>query len=358
MKKVLEGGRYILGDQVARFESEFAEYLGAGDGVSVASGTDALVLALWACGVGPGDDVVTPSHTAVATVAAIRLRGATPVFIDIERETMVASADEVRRWSGARTKAIVVVHLYGHPVDLDAMRESADGLGVPLIEDCAQAHGATFRGLRVGSVGDFGCFSFYPTKNLGALGDGGFVATRRADLASTVRRLREYGWVSRYISQTEGMNSRLDELQAAVLRVKLRRLDEDNGRRREIAAIYSARLRGLPLELPVTRAWADHCFHQYVVRTPYRDDLGAFLKSRGIGTLVHYPYPVHKQPGYAAFAPPDRPLVETQRAADQVLSLPMFPELTDGQVQRVCTVVREYFETAGGLSSGDLGGTC
>lgn len=344
--RVLESGWYILGSEVTAFEREFAAYLGVKQAVGVASGTDALSLALRACSVGSGDFVLTVSHTAVATAAAIGLCGATPVFVDIGPDEYTMDPDRledsIKGFSGGHLKAVVPVHLYGHPVDMGAIAGVARRYDLRVIEDCAQSHGATFRGRRTGTLGDIGAFSFYPTKNLGALGDGGMVVTDDPDLAENVRLLREYGWKERYVSTVEGQNSRLDELQAAVLRVKLPFLDAENESRRGIAAIYESVLAGIGLLLPKTGSDVAHVFHQYVIRTPRRDALKAYLKERGIGTLIHYPVPVHLQPAYAGRSRGEEHLPNTENIAGQILSLPMFPELREEQARIVAREIREW----------------
>jgi dTDP-4-amino-4,6-dideoxygalactose transaminase len=344
--RVLESGWYILGGEVVAFEREFAAYLGTKHAVAVASGTDALHLSLRACGVGPGDFVLTVSHTAVATVAAIGLCAASPVFVDIVPDgyTMdpVHLEDAVRGFRGGRLKAVLPVHLYGHPADMDAIVGIARRHDLRIVEDCAQSHGATFRGKRTGTLGDIAAFSFYPTKNLGALGDGGMVVTDDPDLAENVRLLREYGWKERYISAVEGQNSRLDELQAAVLRVKLSHLDAENESRRRIAAIYESILTGIGLVLPKTGSGVAHVFHQYVIRTPRRDALKTYLKDKGIGTLIHYPVPVHRQPAYAGRSRGEERLPNTEKIAGQILSLPIFPELRQEQARTVAREIREW----------------
>jgi dTDP-4-amino-4,6-dideoxygalactose transaminase len=343
--RVLASGWYILGQEVAAFEREFAAYIGRRHGIGVANGTDAVVLALRAIGVGPEDYVVTVSHTAVATVAAVELAGAKPLLIDIDPATYTMDAAELARILAAppgRIAAILPVHLYGQAAALDAIMPLARRYGVPVIEDCAQCHGAMHAGRRTGSIGDIAAFSFYPTKNLGALGDGGIVVTEDDGIAERLRALREYGWRERYVSDSLGMNSRLDEMQAAILRVKLAGLDVDNARRAAIADAYDKGLSGLPLVLPARRAGASHVFHQYVVRSPDRDRLRDTLKQRGIGTNIHYPVPVHRQPAYqnrVALGPSG--LVESERAACDVLSLPMYPQLGDGEVARVIAALRE-----------------
>jgi dTDP-4-amino-4,6-dideoxygalactose transaminase len=333
IRKVLDSGRYILGHQVAAFEREFAAYLGVNHAVGVASGTDAIALALRACGIAPGDTVVTVSHTAVATVAAIELAGAAAVFADIDPATYTMDAASLQRALDATplVKAVIPVHLYGRPADMPAILPIAARRGLRVIEDCAQAHGASIDGKKCGAWGDIAAFSFYPTKNLGALGDGGAIATRDSGLAEQARLLREYGWRERYISAAAGMNSRLDELQAAILRVKLRHLDADNEQRRAIAAIYSG-------AAPQTGC----AYHQYVIRSPRRDALREHLAANGIGAAVHYPVPVHCQPAYAGRVPIAVSLNHTERAAREVLSLPMYPELPLGEARRIASLIRGW----------------
>jgi hypothetical protein len=345
--QVIESGSYILGREVQGFEQEFSAFMGVSHGVGVASGTDALILSLRALGLGPNDYVATVSHTAVATVAAIELAGAKPLLVDIEPRTCTMSpqalADALARPPG-RIAAVMPVHLYGQPADLAAIEPATKLAGAALVEDAAQCHGALLGTRTVGSIGRLGAFSFYPTKNLGALGDGGMVVTGEDALAERLRALRQYGWRSRYVSDIAGVNSRLDEVQAAILRVRLTMLEAENQRRREIAAAYDSGLAGLPLRLPARRSGATHVFHQYVVRTPRRDALQRALRERGIGTNIHYPVPVHLQPAYQgrlAIGPSG--LAETERAAREVLSLPMFPQLTEEQVGRVISAVHGAF---------------
>jgi dTDP-4-amino-4,6-dideoxygalactose transaminase len=342
--QVIESGTYILGPEVQGFEQEFSAFLGVSHGVGVASGTDALILCLRALGVGADDYVVTVSHTAVATVAAIELAGARPLLVDIEPGTGTMSpralADVLARPPG-RIAAVMPVHLYGQPADLTAIEPAVKLAGAALVEDAAQAHGALLGARTVGSIGRLAAFSFYPTKNLAAIGDGGMAVTGDDALAERLRALRQYGWRSRYVSDIAGVNSRLDEIQAAILRVRLTMLEVENQRRREIAAAYDSGLAGLPLQLPARRSDATHVFHQYVVRTPHREALQRALRERGIGTNIHYPVPVHLQPAYrgrVAIGPSG--LAETERAAREVLSLPMFPQLTEEQVSRVISGVR------------------
>ena len=339
----LEGGWYILGAQVSAFEEEFAAYLGLNSAVGVASGTDAVLLALRACGIGPGDEVITVSHTAVATVAAIELSGALPRLVDVEPDGLTMDAGQLRAAITSRTKAIIPVHLYGGPAQMDEILLIAREHGLIVIEDCAQAHGAAYRGRMVGTMGDAAAFSFYPTKNLGAMGDGGAVATSRADVAERLRLLRQYGWQERYVSAIAGYNSRLDELQAAILRVRLRHLDEENEARRRLAAAYDAHLSHLPVECPVVRPDDYHVYHLYAIQSKRRDELRAFLGARGIGTAVHYPVPVHLQPAYARLGYGLGSLPVTERAAGRLLSLPMFPDLPSDSPAAVATSIAEFF---------------
>ena len=337
--RVLESGRYVLGPEVAAFEQELAAYVGVRHAIGVGSGTEALHLALRACGVGAGDEVVTVAHTAVATVAAIELAGAIPVLVDIDASTYTLDPGRLEAAIGARTKAVIAVHIYGQPADLAPIAAIVKHRGLRLIEDCAQAHGARYGGRVVGSFGDIAAFSFYPTKNLGAIGDGGLVATADAGLAEQARLLREYGWAERYVSRVPGWNTRLDELQAAILRVKLRYLDAENSARSRIAAQYRSLLQGSDITLPVEREGALHAYHLFVVRSARRDALVAHLERSGVRALVHYPVPVHLQPAYRGRLRGRDALPETELAARQVLSLPMYPELADQDVRRVADAV-------------------
>jgi dTDP-4-amino-4,6-dideoxygalactose transaminase len=340
--RVLGSGRYILGEEVERFETEFAAYVGVGYGVAVGSGTDALYLALRACGIGPGDEVITVPHTAAATVAAIELCGALPVFVDIDLGAYVMDPRELESAITQRTKAIIPVHLYGNPADMAGIGAIARRAGLWIVEDCAQSHGAAYRGRKTGAWGDVGAFSFYPTKNLGALGDGGMVVTNRGELAERVRSLREYGWRERYVSEIAGVNSRLDELQAAVLRVKLRYLDEENTRRRSLAHTYDGLLSQTGLGLPRPLPGSDPVYHQYVVRSSRRNELRAYLASAGIDTIVHYPVPVHLQPAYQHLAERVGALPNSEQAAREVLSLPLHPHLSLENVHEVARTIYRW----------------
>lgn len=348
--QVLEGGRYILGEQVVAFEGEFAAFCGVAHAVGVGCGTAALHLALAACGVGPDDEVITVPHTAVATVAAIELVGARPVLVDIDSTRYTLAPDRLKAALTPRTRAIIPVHLYGCPADLAPIVEIAWRHHLFVVEDCAQAHGAVYRGRPVGSWGHMAAFSFYPTKNLGAYGDGGMVTTNDPELAERVRLLRQYGWRERYVSHVKGTNSRLDELQAAVLRVKLRYLEEWNERRRWLAHLYTERLAGLAVSAvegggvitPYEPDDTKHVYHLYVVRHPRRDELRAFLHERGIGSLVHYPVPVHLQPAYRDLGYQAGDFLCAEAAAREVLSLPLYPELREKEVATVADAVRAF----------------
>lgn len=344
--RVLERGRFILGEEVAAFEHEFVAFCGVAYAVGVGSGTEALQLALRACGIGPGDEIITVSHTAVATVAAIEMAGARPVLVDVDPRRYTIDPAKVEEQITASTRAILPVHLYGCPADMVSLLEIARRHHLLVIEDCTQAHGALYKGRPVGSWGDLAAFSFYPTKNLGAYGDGGAVVTHNPVLAERVRLLREYGWAERYVSHIKGMNSRLDEIQAAILRVKLRHLEAWNKRRRQIAAMYQEHLADAAsrwgLTLPEEPEGARHVYHLYVVRHPRRDALRRFLEERGIGTLIHYPVPVHLQPAYADLRYREGSLPVTEALSREVLSLPMYPELTDAEVRMVSEALREF----------------
>jgi dTDP-4-amino-4,6-dideoxygalactose transaminase len=337
VRGVLERGWYVLGPEVEAFETEFAAYCGARYAVGVGSGTEALHLALWACELGPGDEVITVAHTAVPTINAISLTGARPVFVDVDAATRTMDPVAAAAAVTSRTRALLPVHLYGHPADMGPLQALARERGLALIEDAAQAHGAAYHGTRAGRLGDLAAFSFYPTKNLGAYGDGGMVVTDDATLAERLRLLRNYGQTDRYHHQIEGLNSRLDELQAAVLRVKLRHLDAWTAARRERAARYTARLRNVTL--PTEAAWAQHVYHLYAVEVPRREAVQAALAAAGIGTLVHYPIPAHLQPAYAHLGIARGSLPVTERLADTVLSLPLYPELPLDQIDEVAATL-------------------
>jgi dTDP-4-amino-4,6-dideoxygalactose transaminase len=348
--RALGSGWYILGAEGRAFEAEFAACLGAAKAVGCGNGTDAIALALRGLGIGTGCTVATVSHTAVATVAAIEMVGATPLLLDIEPDHYTLDPAELEAVLNhpppglPPLRAAIPVHLYGQAAYMECILAACAPHGVSVIEDCSQAHGATFGGAHVGTLGTIGTFSLYPTKNLGALGDGGIVATNDEALAERIAALRQYGWRTHYVSDEKGINSRLDELQAAILRVKLKRLDEGNARRRAIAAAYDEALQDTAVRPPARRDDTEHVFHQYVVRIPgdARDAVRARLRELGVGTGIHYPVPVHLQPAYrdrVALGP--AACRHTAKAAGEVLSLPMFPELTDDQVAAVCVALRK-----------------
>jgi len=339
--RVLDSGWFILGPECEAFERELAAAFGAREAVAVANGTDALMLALESLGIGPGDEVVTSTLSAAFSGLAIRRAGATPVFVDLDPRTLNLSPEAVERALTPRTRAIMPVHLYGHPADLDPLLELCRRHGLRLVEDACQAHGAQYKGRTVGTLGDVGGLSFYPTKNLGAFGDGGAILVNDPERARRLRQLRNGGQSDRYKHELVGVNSRLDELHAAVLRAKLRHLDEWGRRRRALAALYHQELQGCGLELPEEQPYARAVYHLYVIRHDRRDALMAALKERGVGTLIHYPIPLHLQP---CFAGPggqagSRPVAE--REAGRILSLPMYPELAEEQVRFVARAVRE-----------------
>jgi dTDP-4-amino-4,6-dideoxygalactose transaminase len=348
IRSALEQPHFVLGPVVERFEHEFAAFEGSAHGVGVNSGTDALQLALRALGVGRGDEVITVAHTAVATVAAIEMTGATPVLVDVELPWMTidpaAAADAV----GPRTAAIVAVHLYGQVADLAALADLCDRCGLALIEDCAQAHGATWAGKHVGTFGRAAAFSFYPTKNLGTVGDGGMVTTDDAELAARIRMLRQYGWDESRSSVAAGVNSRLGPIEAAILSVKLRHLPGTLAARHAVAQRYGAGLLNLPLMLPAERPQAHQAHHLYVPQcgdVATRDSLLRHLERRGVVAGVHYPVPVHLQPAYRDRVDA-RELTQTEELAGRVLSLPIYPELTSTQQEHVMAATREHFEGA------------
>ncbi len=339
---VLSAGQYIQGPQVSAFEKEFASFCAARFCVGVASGTDALVVALLAAGVGSGDEVITVSHTAVATVAAIEQVGAVPVFADIDEVSRCMNPAAIPPLISSRTKAIIPVHIFGQPADMPTISAIAEVNGLIVIEDCAQAHGTEISGKRVGTFGHAATFSFYPTKNLGAIGDGGAVVTNSPEFADSCRSLREYGWKERYVSVQTGVNSRLDEVQAAILRVKLPHLAADNARRRHIAEQYRQTLEGSRIISPAIIGDTLHAMHLFVVECEDRDGLASHLARCGISTARHYPLAVHQQPAYAGRIRGAGALPVTERLYDRILSLPMFPELTDADVERVCTALKNW----------------
>lgn len=325
--RVLDSGWYILGPEVEAFEEEWAAYCEAGHAVGVGNGLDALTLALRALDIGPGDEVIVPSNTYIATWLAVSAVGATPVPVEPDPATYNIDPTRIAAVITPRTRALLPVHLYGQPADLDPILAIADQYNLAVVEDAAQAHGARYKGNRIGSHGDVVCWSFYPGKNLGALGDAGAITTNRGDLADRIRMLRNYGSREKYVNEVQGMNSRLDPIQAAVLRVKLKVLDEWNTRRCRIAALYTQELAGTPLRLPHTPEWAKPVWHLYVIRSSERDALQERLSAAGIGTLIHYPIPPHRQEAFPGQVSSELPLAES--IAAEILSLPIGAHLSD-----------------------------
>jgi dTDP-4-amino-4,6-dideoxygalactose transaminase len=343
IKRVLESGRYILSEEVKCFEQEFSVFNGSPFAVGVGSGTEALHLALAALSIGSGDEVITVSHTAVATIAAILLVGAKPVLVDIDPNTYTLDPKKLGAAITSRTRAVIPVHLYGQAADLDAIKEITHSKNIKIIEDCAQAHGARSGAARVGTRGDLGCFSFYPTKNLGALGDGGIITCHESSIEKKIRLLREYGWAERYHSHIVGWNSRLDELQAGILRVKLKYLDHDNSKRMALAQIYKDQLSNLDLILPFTKNGNTHVYHLFVLALTQRDKLQKFLASQEIQCGIHYPIPIHQQLAYREKLGVSGRLEITEKIANQILSLPLYPELEFSDVQTVALAIKGFF---------------
>lgn len=344
---VVASGWYILGSEVDRFEQVFAAYCGVDHCVGVANGLDALHLILRGYGIGERDEVIVPSNTYIATWLAVSHAGATPVPVEPDERTCNLDPSHIEAAITPRTRAIIAVHLYGQPADMDAINAVAKKHGLKVIEDAAQAHGARYKGRRVGSLGDAAGFSFYPGKNLGAIGDGGAVTTRDPELADRIRVLRNYGSRVKYHNEIRGFNSRLDELQAAILREKLKKLDEWNSRRTAIASAYLEQLKGVPLVLPTVPDWADPVWHLFVVRTPQRDALQKHLADQGIGTMIHYPIPPHLQPAYTDLGYGEGAFPVSERIHREVLSLPMGPHLTEEQVKSTTRVINSF---ASGIS--------
>ena len=347
VSETLASAQYVLGKEVAAFEEEFAAYSGGQFGIGVNSGTSALHLALLAADIGPGDEVITVSCTFVATVAAIDYAGAQPVFVDVDPITLNMDPSKLEAAITERTKAIMPVHLHGQPADLDPILDIARRNNLVVIEDAAQAHGAEYKGRRAGSIGDLGCFSFYPGKNLGACGEGGMVVTNNEEYASRIRMLRDWGQERKYHHVYKGFNYRMEGIQGAVLRVKLRHLDAWTEARREHAQSYTELLADSGIHTPVQADYARHVYHVYAVRIPGRDAIQEALQARGIQTAIHYPIPVHLQKAYTEFGYSEGDLPVTEQAAKELLSLPMFPELTQDQVAEVCEVLREEIGRAG-----------
>lgn len=344
IERVLATNWFVLGSELEDFEQAFAAFCGVDHCVGVANGTDAIELALCACGIGPGDEVIIPAFTANFTALAVSATGATPVLVDVTEDTATLDPALIEPALTPATRAIVPVHLYGRPADMGPINAAAKRHGLHVIEDVAQAHGARYGGRPVGSLGDLGAFSFYPTKNLGAYGDGGAVVTQSAELAARLRLLRHGGIAEGYMSVVKGRNSRLDDLQAAILRAKLAHLDAWSERRRAIALAYSQALGGVEaLETPAAAAESFHVFHLYVIESEQRDALASFLAERGIGTKVHYPHALHQLAAYPEWHGLAGRFPNAERLAGAVLSLPMFPEMTDGEVAAVSAAVLDFF---------------
>lgn len=339
LTSVLYSGNYILGQEVTAFEKNFANFIGLNHCVTVNSGTDAIILALKALGIGAGDEVITVSHTAVATVAAIELCEATPVLVDVDPTSYCLNPEMLETVVNEKTKAILPVHLYGHAADMPSIMAFAKGHGLFVIEDCAQAHGTSLNGQTVGTFGDLACFSFYPTKNLGAIGDGGAVLTNQSALAEKLLLLRQYGWRERYISEIQGLNTRMDEMQAAILNIKLPYLLSDNKRRRKIADFYNQNLQEAGFFLPTEAENVFHTWHLYVIQTDNRENLSAYLRQNGVGCGVHYPQAVHQQPAYRNRLKGAKNLPVTEALVPRILSLPMYPQLPLEDVKRVCELL-------------------
>jgi dTDP-4-amino-4,6-dideoxygalactose transaminase len=342
LARVLDSGWFVLGREGQAFEEEFAAAVDAPYAVGVGSGTDAIELALRALGIGPGDEVVTQANTCVPTVSAIERAGGTPVLCDVEADAATMDPDSLRGALGPKTRAVVPVHLYGQCADVEAIVELCSEHGIAVVEDCAQAVGAELRGRSAGTIGALGCFSFYPTKNLAALGDGGAVVTSDAELAERLRLERQYGQTDRYRHVTEGVNSRLDEVQAAILRTRLPHLQRWNARRAEIASAYTHALSETPVRPLARLDGRRHVFHLFVVEAPDRDALRVYLEEAGIGTLIHYPTPIHGHPPYRRLATGLVALSVSERLCERILSLPIYPELRDDEVERVAERLRDF----------------
>ena len=356
ISRVIDSGWYILGGEVSAFEEQFARYIGVKHAVSVASGTDALTLSLMALGIGPGDGVITVPNSAFPTATAISRAGGRPLFVDVDKDSRTMDPELLEKFLKSegiekeRVKGIIPVHLYGQPADMDAIKaiksiaeidQIAEGEGLFIIEDCAQAHGTLYKGKKVGTLGDIAAFSFYPTKNLPALGDAGIVVTASDDLAEKVKALRNYGQRERYIHDDVGMNSRMDDIQAVVLGLRLKNLDSDNQRRREIAKRYTESIKG-DFVLPQEMEYAHHVYHLYVIETEKREALIDYLKDVGVGFGIHYPRPIHLQDAYKDLGYTRGNFPVSEKLSDTVISLPLFPELRDDEVSEVINLLNEF----------------
>lgn len=342
-QEVYESGWFVLGQQVERFEANFAQYCGAKYAVGVGSGTEAIHLALIACGIQPGDEVITVANTCVPTLSAVSFAGAVPVFVDIDEKTFTLNPALIEERITPKTKAIIPVHLYGQCADMDPILEIANQHGLVVVEDCAQASGALYKGRMAGTMGHAGAFSFYPSKNLGALGDGGLVLTNDEAIAQSVIKLRNYGQEKRYYHSIKGFNSRLDELQAALLSAKLPYLDGWNQRRQEIAKRYTEAFSPVGISCPLQAPDRFHIYHLYVVRVPQRDRFQQLLAEKGVGTVIHYPIPVHLQESYPECRDQGKYLPLTEQFANEIISLPLYPELTDKEVDYIIATVLDVY---------------
>lgn len=340
--RVLERGDFILGEDVKKFEEEFSAYCGVKHAIGVDSGTSALHLALLALGVKPGDEVITVPNTFIATALAVSMAGARIKFVEIDEESYNMNPLALEKAVTKKTKVILPVHLYGQPADMKPIKEIAEKHGVKVLEDSCQAHGAEYRGKRTGGLGDAACFSFYPAKNLGCYGDGGMITTNDDKVAESVMMLRNYGQKQKYVHLMKGYNNRLDSIQAAVLRVKLRRLDGWNDARRRNAKLYSEMFNGSKVVTPVEMDYARHVYHLYVIRCANRDELGEKLKADGISTVIHYPIPIHLQGAYADLGLGKGSFRIAEKCAEEIISLPMFPELTEEEIGHVVEKVKSY----------------
>jgi dTDP-4-amino-4,6-dideoxygalactose transaminase len=344
MGKVFDNMHLFLGENVQALEKDFAQFCGAQYGIGVSDGTAALQIILRAMGVGPGDEVITVSHTFIATAEAIILAGATPVFVDITADTCLMDIAQVEAKITPRTKAILPVHLYGQTVDMDPLREIATRHSLRIVEDACQAHGATYKGQRAGSLGDAAGFSFYYSKNLGALGEGGFITTNDPEIYRKARMIRDHGSERRYYHDLIGFNGRLDEIQAVVLRAKLPHLEEYNELRRQHAHTYNELLSSLPVTPPTECPENKHVYHMYVIQAPQRDELQAWLKELGVGTGIHYPVPIHLQKAMTGLQYLKGDFPVTEKVANQILSLPMYAELEDTEIQSVVSAIKEFYQ--------------
>ncbi|MCE7700128.1 MAG: DegT/DnrJ/EryC1/StrS family aminotransferase [Methanobacterium paludis] len=341
LSEVLNKGYFVLGEEVQNFEASFSDYIGTEYGLGVNSGSDALFLAIKSLGISAGDEVITVSHTFISTVDAICRNGANPIFVDIDPETFCIDVSKVEDKITNRTRALLVVHLYGHPVDMDPILKIAKKNDLWIIEDCCQAHGAEYKGKKVGSIGDISCFSFYPVKNLGAYGDGGFVALNDESLYERLKMMQNYGQSKKYHHEFIGLNSRLDEMQAAILNVKLEYLDKWNSKRRKLANIYNKSLESSLYKNQIVKGYAKHAYHLYVVCSDRRDEIKDYLSKKGVQTLIHYPIPVHKQKAYVNLGFNDY-IPITEGISNKILSLPLNPWLYDDEIEGICDLMNNY----------------